>query len=226
MPADTIKTKTAFSERAYREIKRRIQENELAAGFQATEAQVSDMLGMSRTPVREALLRLESEGLLELLPRHGMRVLPISPSDMRDIYQILAVLEASAVEQAAASGLPDDQIGDLEQAVADMDMALEADDLDAWVEADERFHELIVGACGNKRLAAVVGTFLGQTRRVRTLTVNMRPRPVASNRAHAAVVDAIKRRDPDAAWIIHKKHRMQAGEMLADLFEAVGLKRL
>jgi DNA-binding GntR family transcriptional regulator len=62
----------------------------MPAGFQATEQQVAAILDMSRTPTREALLRLKSEGLVEIRPGHGMRVLPISADDMRKIYQVLA----------------------------------------------------------------------------------------------------------------------------------------
>ena len=62
----------------------------MPAGFQATEQQVAAILDMSRTPTREALLRLKSEGLVEIRPGHGMRVLPISAADMRKIYQVLA----------------------------------------------------------------------------------------------------------------------------------------
>lgn len=218
--------KVAYPEIAYREIKRRIQENELAAGFQATEKQISEMLDMSRTPIREALLRLEGDGLIELTPRHGMRVLHVSPNDMREIYQILTVLEASAVESVASNGLSDAEIVDLEQAVTDMDKALDLGDLDAWAAADQQFHTMLVGFCGNRRLAAVVNTYLDQTRRVRRLTLKLRPKPIDSNKAHAAVVDAIKRQDPDAAWIIHKKHRKEAGEMLVGLLEDIGLKHL
>lgn len=217
--------KISYPEIAYREIKRRIQENELAAGFQATENQISELLNMSRTPVREALLRLESDGLIELTPRHGMKVLPVSPEDMREIYQILAVLEASAAETVAAEGLEKARLDALEHAVSDMDTALADDDLDGWAEADDRFHNILVQSCGNRRLADVVDTYLGQTRRVRTLTLRLRPKPMDSNIAHAAVVDAIKRRDPEAAWEIHSKHRREAGEMLVSLFESIGLKQ-
>ncbi len=218
--------KPAYPEIAYREIKRRILENELPAGYQGTEKQVSDMLGMSRTPVREALVRLKSDGLVELTPRHGMRVRPISPDDMREIYQMLAVLEASAVESVAAAGLDDRDIAALDQAVTDMDRALAADDLDAWHLADRRFHGLLVAYCGNRRLAATVDTLLEQTWRAAALTLKLRPKPVDSNAAHGAVVDAIRRRDPETAWAIHKKHRTEAGGMLVGLLEQIGLKQV
>lgn len=218
--------KLSYSEIAYQQLRERILDNEMPAGYQATEQEVASILGMSRTPTREAMLRLESEGLIELRSRHGMRVLPVSANDMREIYQILTGLEASAAAAVAENGLSEAAIGELEQAVADMDAALDADDLDAWMEGDRRFHQLLVEFSGNERLKNVVETFLIQAHRVRKLTVKLRPKPTQSNVAHAAVVDAIKRRDSETAWRVHMKHRAESGEMLIGLLEDLGFPQL
>ena len=102
-----VKTMTAM---AYRKIRRLILDTEWAPGFQATEQEVATSLGMSRTPVREALMRLQQEGLVSVIPRHGMRVLPVSTSDMKEIYEILTSLESTAAELAAGRKLTDDQL--------------------------------------------------------------------------------------------------------------------
>jgi DNA-binding GntR family transcriptional regulator len=75
-------------QRAYDEIKARIMNSSWPPGFQASEPHVANVLEMSRTPVREALLRLESEGLVRVIPRRGMYVVPLSADDMREIYGI------------------------------------------------------------------------------------------------------------------------------------------
>ena len=181
MPRRAKAAKAPFWEIAYRELRRRILENEMPAGFQATEQEVAAILEMSRTPTREALVRLESEGLVEIRPRHGMRVLPVSADDMREIYQVLTGLEASAAASVAAKGLSDAEIGRLERAVSDMDRALKRDDLNAWAEADERFHRLLVDYSDNRRLQNVVETLLGQAYRVHRLTLKLRPKPTRSN---------------------------------------------
>lgn len=103
--------------RAYGEIKRRILDNEMPAGFQALEQELAELLEMSRTPVREALVRLADEGMVEVRPRHGMRVLPLSSADMREIYQILASLESTAAALAAENGLSAGQLGHLRAVV-------------------------------------------------------------------------------------------------------------
>lgn len=226
MTERTSDAKIPYSEVAYRQLRGRILDNEMSAGYQATEQEVASILGMSRTPTREAMLRLENEGLIELRSRHGMRVLPVSADDMREIYEILTGLEASAAASVAENGLTGQELAELEKAVADMEAALENDDLDSWMEADARFHHLLVAYSGNKRMKSVVDTFLMQAARVRKLTVKLRPKPTKSNIAHAAVVDAIKRGDRDMAWQVHMQHRKESGEMLVGLLEDLGLPNL
>ncbi len=223
VPDQLAESKVPYSEVAYQQLRGRILDNEMAAGFQATEQEVAAILGMSRTPTREAMLRLESEGLIELRPRHGMRVRAVSADDMREIYEILTGLEAIAAATVAARGLVDGQLGALERAVSDMDQALDDDDLDSWMEADGRFHGLLVEYSGNRRLQTVVDTFLMQAHRVRKMTAKLRPKPTGSNIAHAAVVDAIKRRDSEAAWRVHMEHRGESGQLLIGILEDLGL---
>jgi DNA-binding GntR family transcriptional regulator len=213
-------------ERAYREIKRRILENEMPAGYQAVEQEVADLLGLSRTPTREALVRLAGEGLVELRPRHGMRVLPVSARDMREIYEVLTALESAAAELVARRGLPAEELDRLEEAVSDMDAALARGDLKGWADADERFHLLLVELCGNRRLRAQVVTSWEQAHRARMSTLRLRPKPTRSNLDHRAVVDAIRARDPERAREIHREHRVRHGEMLVRLLEDHGLAAL
>ena len=214
------------ADRAYVDIKRRILDNEIPAGFQILEQELAQLLEMSRTPVREAMIRLAEEGMVEIRPRHGMRVLPVSAADMREIYQILIALEASAAELVAERGLSEDQLGRLRSAVSEMNAALGDARLADWAAADERFHRLLVEYCGNGRLQALVGTFWDQSHRARMATLRLRPKPTESNTDHAALVEAISRHDPDAARRIHRQHRIRTGRMLVAILEEHGLNQL
>jgi DNA-binding GntR family transcriptional regulator len=218
--------KQSSSDTAYAKLKAQILQNELAAGYQATEEEIARQLGMSRTPTREALMQLQNEGLVEVRPRHGMRVLPISVEDMREIYDILTALESTAAGQIARRGLQDAELAELSSAVAAMDAALKSDDLVAWAEADKQFHILLVSLHGNIRMQALVNNFMDQSHRCRMLTLKLRPKPDKSNADHAAVLDAIRRRDADAARRIHRQHREKSAAMLIDLLEDLGLKQL
>ncbi|MEJ8572867.1 GntR family transcriptional regulator [Microbaculum marinum] len=210
-------------DRAYAEIRRRILENEIRPGVQMLETEVADMLAMSRTPVREALIKLEEEGLVEVRPRHGMRVKPVSPEDMREIYDVLTSLEATAACLTARRNLSEDELAGFDAAVAAMDAALESGDLRAWAIADQAFHDHLVISSGNRRLQDIVATIRDQAHRVRMATLTLRPLPTASNDDHRAVVAAIRLGDADAARRIHREHRKRSGKMLVELLERLGL---
>ena len=219
-------TKEPFADKAYRELRARILDNSMPSGEQYTEEELAAMLQMSRTPTREAMLRLAGEGLVEVRPRHGMRIKPVSQVDMREIYEVLTALESMAAALAAARSDQGESVKQLRNAIRDMDAALERDDLAAWAVADERFHTLLVEAAGNSRLTELVQTYVGQSHRVRMLTLRLRPKPSMSNRDHEAVVDAVAAHDAKRAREIHFTHREQSGRMLVDLLASHGLTRL
>ncbi|MCF8151824.1 MAG: GntR family transcriptional regulator [Burkholderiaceae bacterium] len=215
-----------FADKAYRELRARILDNSMPSGEQYTEDELASMLDMSRTPTREAMLRLAGEGLVEVRPRHGMRVKPVSVVDMREIYEVLTALESTAAALAAARTDQGDSIKQLRHAISEMDAALKLDDLKAWARADEQFHTLLVAAAGNARLSELVQTYVGQSHRVRMLTLRLRAKPVMSNRDHEAVVDAVEAHDAKRAREIHFSHREQSGKMLVELLVGHGLTQL
>ncbi len=218
--------KESFADKAYRDLRQRILDNALAAGQQFTEEELAALLRMSRTPTREAMLRLASEGLVEIRPRHGMRVKPVSVEDMREIYEVLTALESTAAGLAAARPEGEVPLLAMRAAIGDMETALDADDLKAWAIADERFHKLLVEAAGNPRLAELVETYVGQSHRVRMLTLRLRPKPQKSNQDHAEVVEAIAAHDSARARELHRCHRERSGSMLVALLQSHGLTQL
>ena len=225
-PASVAEERISYAERAYREIRRLILNSEMPAGTHVLEKELSVLLEMSRTPIHEAMIRLAEEGMVEIKPRHGMRVLPVSADDMQEIYQILTALESEAAEEIAREGVADEAMKAMRQAVDDMDAALKSDDLLAWAQSDDHFHRLLMENCPNRRLRALVSQFLAQSHRVRMLTLRLRPKPVGSNEDHEALLDAIERRDADAARQIHREHRFRNGRMLVGLLRDYGLTQL
>jgi DNA-binding GntR family transcriptional regulator len=217
--------------RAYDELKRRILDNELPPGTQALEQQAAEWLGMSRTPVREALIRLAQEGMIEVRPRHGMRVLPIAIADLREIYDLLAGLEATAVDIIARRGLQPQESAELDRLLAEMAAALAAEDrapnhLAQWAEGDARFHRRLVEMSQNQRLMVMVETIREQSHRARMATLHLRPKPVNSNDDHAAIVAALRRRDAETAARLIRAHRLRSARLLIDLLEHHGLNHL
>lgn len=192
---------------------------ELPAGSDHLESELALRLGMSRTPVREAALTLEGQGLLEVRARKGVRILPISVRDMEEIYDVLTVLESMAAADAAQQEYSANDLKVLEKTIDEMDAALAVDDRDAWAEADDRFHTELVRLGANSRVSTIVARMADQVRRAKSVTLHMRPLPTQSNKDHRNVVDAIKAGKADQAREIHQAHRVASKETLINLLQ-------
>jgi DNA-binding GntR family transcriptional regulator len=211
---------------AYSRLKEEIRTNRMPPGYQAPEPEIALRLGMSRTPVREALIRLEAEGLVELVPRRGARVLPIRPEDMREIYEILSALEPEAAAAVAARGPSDAELLPLEDATSDMERALADNDLDAWADADDRFHMQLLDLNGNKRLHKIITAVLDQVHRARIVTLRLRALPERSTREHRDILECMRRGDAAGTRDAFRAHREQSARELLELLETYKLGQL
>lgn len=223
---DNDRPRQTLVDRAYTAIRRRVLDNVYPPGFQALEQDLAEDLGISRTPLREALIRLQNEGLVEVKPRHGMRVLPVSPTDMKEIYEVLTALESLAAELAARRNPPEHEIKPLIQASRDMATALDADDLDAWADADERFHRHLIALSQNRLIAQSVLNLWDRAHRARMFTLRMRPKPVNSTREHMTLVETIRKGDARGAFEANRGHRERGSRELLDILERYRLQHL
>ncbi|WP_457633660.1 GntR family transcriptional regulator [Oceanithermus desulfurans] len=183
-------------EAAYERLKRRILEGVLRPGARLSEPALAQALGVSRTPVREALQRLSQEGLVELRPGRGARVRVLSPREVEEVYEVRALIEGEAAARAAGRC---DEAGlhRLEAALDALETA-DPDDFAAQIAADERFHALLVAASGNRVLEQVfhdLDAALALTRQF-SRDLNQTPETRAQ---HRAIVAAIRAGDAAAA---------------------------
>jgi DNA-binding GntR family transcriptional regulator len=211
---------------AYQGMRRRILDNVWAPGYQSLEQEIALELGMSRTPVREALIRLSKEGLVEVIPRRGMRVLPVSPTDMREIYEILTALECLACERLASVRPSAEMLQPLVSATEAMEEALKLGNLDAWAAADEMFHERLVRLSGNQKLTETVMSYWDRAHRARMFTLRLRPKPIHSTQEHMALVTALRQGDVARASEINRTHRQRASAELLKIFETFRLQHM
>jgi DNA-binding GntR family transcriptional regulator len=209
----------SLADRACRLLRGQIISNELPPGYRGLEEELALRLKMSRTPVHEAVVRLQFEGLLRVEPRRGVVVLPISPSDMREIYEVVTAVETAAVELLAARKMSPRELAPLKAAVDAMDDALAADDLPRWALADDAFHRVMLELCGNVRLAAIGIAQQDQVRRARQVTLKRRPTPKASNEAHRQTYEAILAGDAERARELHRRQRERASAQLTKLLQ-------
>jgi DNA-binding GntR family transcriptional regulator len=224
--AEPVVDGVTLVESAYQQIRHRILDNIWAPGYQALEQEIALQLGMSRTPVHEALMRLASESLVEVAPRRGMRVLPVSPTDMKEIYEVLTALESMAAELVAARKPTDAELQPLIDATEAMERALQADDLDAWARADESFHEKLVLMAGNRLLRESVMSYWDRAHRARMFTLRLRPKPVTSTQEHMALVARLRQGDAEGAAAVNRGHRERASRELLIIFEKFRLQQM
>lgn len=225
---ETQAGETGRADAAYRFLRNAILSNELPAGFQAAENEIAARLGMSRTPVHEAMARLQEEGFVQILPRKGILVKALSPADLLEIYDILIALEGAAAERLASGQVEAaGQVADvLDGRTDEMEAALRDGDLDRWAEADHAFHDLLVTRCGNGRIRRMAATVAGQSHRARRLTLHLRPLPVDSAGEHRAIVDAIRKGDAIAAGAAARDHRRRARDQLVPILKRLKLAAL
>ena len=145
----------SHSIRAVDAIRALIFAGELPPGSDHLESELAEKLGMSRTPVREATLVLESQGLLEVRPRKGVRILALSADDMREIYEVLTELESLAASLAADAHYSEQELSRLKSATLEMEASVAANDREGWARADAAFHDELVRLGGNKRIQTI-----------------------------------------------------------------------
>ena len=199
---------------AYATLKRAVLDATLAPGSTASEPELAARLGMSRTPVHEAVLRLQAEGFLRVLPKRGVLVVPVTRGDIEDVYEVLIALEGAAAARLALHR-PPQGLGEWRALTAEMEQAQAEGRRGAWAEADDAFHRRLLEACGNPRLAAGAANALDLAGRARVLT--MGGRALARSAAdHWAIIAALDAGDGEAARHALAEHRGRAArEMLA-----------
>ncbi len=212
-------TRQTRAKTARGQLEQAILSNTLPAGYQAMEPELALQYGVSRTTIREALIRLEAEGLVEMIPRRGARVVPISTEDMREIYHLLISLESDAVFALAQTGLSDADRDMMTGLVDDMALALETKDLSAWASADDGFHRGILDLRGSRRLGRIVSALLDQAHRARLVARGLRPLPVQSLEDHRNILDAILRQNAQEARALYCQHRERGAREIIEVLE-------
>ena len=223
-----VERRPSLVDDAYAAMKLAIHDSSFAPGYQASEQEIALRLGMSRTPVHEAAIRLQEDGLIRVLPRRGILILALAPDDMREIYDVIVAIEGRAAELLA--GLPavrrEAVAAELAGHTDVMAKAWEAGDLPAWGQADGSFHRALVERAGNGRMIRIIQTINDQSHRARMLTLKLRRELGASVAEHREIIDAVRLGDPAKAQDRAHHHRLRARDELLPLLESFGLKHL
>ncbi|WP_078901831.1 GntR family transcriptional regulator [Actinacidiphila yeochonensis] len=194
------------AERVYLHVKTGVLNRSYEGGTLLTEGGLAEAVGVSRTPVREALLRLEAEGLIKLYPKKGALVLPVSAQEIADVVETRLLVERHAVAKVVGA-VPARLIERLEESLAEQREHAAAGDLVAFSAADRGFHAEIVRAAGNRILAHLYDQLRDRQLRMGVATMHAEPSRVAKNLAeHAEILDALREGAAEAAAGIVERH--------------------
>jgi len=147
----------SLKEQVYDYLREQLRSGDILPGTAINLDETSRKLGVSRTPLRDALLQLESEGFVTIYPRRGVIVNVLSLQDIKDYYQIIGALESAAVLQAF-DRIGEKEIQDMEELTEGMQKAIEADDFDLYYEKNLALHDVYLSLCGNENLVRIVRT--------------------------------------------------------------------
>jgi DNA-binding GntR family transcriptional regulator len=188
---------------------------DIAAGERLNELQIAATFRVSRTPIREAVKLLASEGLLELLPGRGARVTRLTRNEVLEHFDVIGALERHAVELAVRR-MSKAQRAELAALHAGMTHAFEAGDARGYFDADQKIHRFFVRAAGNTALAAMHEAMTKRARRERPLTLASAPRWNASMSEHAEIIAAALNGEPERAGSAMLAHLRRTGEAMAE----------
>jgi DNA-binding GntR family transcriptional regulator len=194
-------------DRVIAEMRRRIISGELAAGVNLSEVALAESFGVSRTPVREALKRLQSEGLVTIRPRVGTFVTTPSRREITELFEMKELLEGAAARLLALRGrVP--ELDRLEQNLVEADTAVSRNDSTRYAELVQEFHDLLITGADNAKLEAHYRTLMNQLAYPRLVNTSLSQpgRPLQSDEEHHRVLRLILEKDGDSAERVMREH--------------------
>ena len=194
-----------LSQKVYRALKTEIIKGSLKPGTKLSEGKIAEQMGVSRTPVREALKELAAEGFVKMNPNQAVVVSNASVEDVQEVLQIRGVLEGLAA-RLATKMISEEEIKELEKYQKQMEYYTKKDDVLAFSEMDAEFHELILNVCGNNRLIQIRKNLSDQAHRYRIRSLSVPGRLKYSLKEHQEIVEALKRKNAEQADRLSQKH--------------------
>lgn len=190
----------------------------LKPGERLMEVQLAEEMGVSRTPVREAIRKLELENFVVMIPRKGAYVSGISLKDIADVYEVRAALEFLAAG-LAAERITEEELEKLERLLIAVAEAAERNDLNEWVQKDTEFHDIIYKASRNDRLVQIVNNLMEQIHRFRSTSLAYPGRMKIAVEEHKKIVEAISERNIPLAQSLAQEHVENAENSMLEAME-------
>ena len=208
-----IDTHRTLRERILSAVRTAIVNGQIRPGTRIMEPELAERFGISRTPVREAIRQLESEGLLSVVPRKGAIVASISPQDISNFYELKMILEGHAA-RLAAKILTENDLAKMETVNRQIETAsVRKKDPGHVLDLHDEFHEIFLRACGNDKLHAIVQNLVMQFQQFRIILA-MPGRIQGSIRQHEEIIEAFRRKDAARAEELVRKNALYGKKLL------------
>ena len=197
----------------YETLREAIKTGGLTPGERLMEIQLAEELGVSRTPVREAIRKLELERFEVMIPRRGTYVANLSLKDINEVFEIRAALDGLAAG-LAAERITEEELEQLERLLVEISEHIDQHDNEKIVATDEAFHDILYRASRNERLVGIIYNLREQFTRFRSVSINYPGRLQNTLEEHRQLVEAIARREPDMAQQKAREHIENAEQTL------------
>lgn len=188
----------SLRERVFIKLRNDILKGNYKQGEELVESTIGKEMGVSRTPVREAIRQLELEGLVKLVPNKGAFVTGITAQDVNDIYNIRARLEGLCAGMAADNATKE-QLDAMEEVIFLSGFHARKENYEQVNELDGKFHELLYEASGSRILSNTLSDFHQYVQRARAASIRSAKRLSSSNKEHQEILEAIRKRDKEKA---------------------------
>jgi DNA-binding GntR family transcriptional regulator len=198
---------------------------QLEPGSMHSEQSIAAGMAISRTPIREALLQLAREGLVEFVPHRGVRITDFDAEHLAQVFQYRAAIESFCAAKLASQSEPDD-LKRLDAELERQAAIIRADDRLAWVEANMDFHTHIVASVGNQLMLDALAPLASHTMRIGYRMNYRRQRMKESVEEHSAVVEAIRRRDSERARALAAEHLYVTALLMKQMFADLDINEL
>ena len=190
---------------AYKELKRILLEHQIPQGGKLNEGELAGALGISRTPVREAINRLAKEGLVEIFPQRGAFVIRVSEEDVNELFLIRENLEGLAA-YLAAEKMTGTDLTRLESCVEGFKEPYGKKDIQRYAREDFKFHQTIIKLSDARRLTTLISTLYDHIRIFRLTTLGLSDRMKVSLAEHARLIEAFRKKDASEAETLMRRH--------------------
>ncbi len=189
----------------FKTLREAILKGDLAPGERLMEIKLANQLGVSRTPIREAIRKLELEGLVVMVPRKGAEVAKITEKDLRDVLEVRASLEELAIS-LACERITDEKIAELKEALEQFRTVIKGKDVTKIAQMDVAFHDVIFEATQNARLVQMVNNLREQMYRYRLEYLKDFSTHSRLDEEHVKIFEAVSARDIERATALIREH--------------------